>query len=77
MTDNVTPIRLLTEEKHPDANVQDRYLLVQEATSEYLNILDATCPPGREHALARTNVEQAALWALAAITRDRRSGGTG
>lgn len=34
-------------------------------------IIEAECPPGRERSLAITNLEQASMWAKAAIARNQ------
>jgi len=63
--------------EHPDAAVEMRYELVESGVSELVRIVKEVTPPGREQSLALTNLEQAGLWALCAIGRDKTSGGTG
>ena len=62
---------------HPDKNVDQRYTLVEAGVSELVRIFREVTPQGRELSLALTNLEQAGLWALAGIGRDKSSGGTG
>lgn len=40
---------------------------VKDAGAGFLAVLDAYCQPGRETALARTNAEQAVMWAVKGI----------
>ena len=63
--------------EHPDAAVELRYSFVEAGVSELVRIVKEVTPPGREQSLALTNLEQAGLWALCAIGRDKTSGGTG
>ena len=41
---------------------------VKDAGAALLAAFDRFCPPGRETALARTNAEQAVMWAVKGIT---------
>jgi len=68
---------MLSPREHPDENVDMRFALVEAAIQETVRIFEEVCPEGRERALAVTNLEQAGLWALCAIGRDRTSHGTG
>lgn len=43
-------------------------LAVKDAGSSFLEILNNYCKPGRETALAKTNAEQAVMWAVKGIT---------
>jgi hypothetical protein len=49
-------------------------ILVIEALREgFINLaenVEMVCPPGRERSLAITNMEQALMWAVAAIARE-------
>ncbi len=42
--------------------------LLADAAKTYTDMLRTWCPPGRERAVAETNVEQAAMWAAKAVT---------
>ena len=68
---------LLGPRVHPDKNVELRYALVEAGVEELVRIFREAAPEGRELSLALTNLEQAGLWALAAIGRDKSSIGTG
>lgn len=47
-----------------------KYRAIQEAAFRFaVEIIDVHCPDGREKALAITNLEQAVMWANAAIAR--------
>lgn len=41
---------------------------VKDAGAAMLSVFDQYCQPGRETALARTNAEQAVMWAVKGIT---------
>ena len=71
------PNPILGPRVHPDKNVDQRYTLVEAGVSELVRIFREVTPQGRELSLALTNLEQAGLWALAGIGRDKSSGGTG
>lgn len=43
-------------------------LAVKDAGLAFLETLDKHCHPGRETALAKTNAEQAVMWAVKGIT---------
>ena len=43
-------------------------LAVKDAGLAFLETLDKCCHPGRETALAKTNAEQAVMWAVKGIT---------
>lgn len=43
-------------------------LAVKDAGLAFLETLDKYCHPGRETALAKTNAEQAVMWAVKGIT---------
>lgn len=44
---------------------------IRNATIEYEKLIDSLCPPGRDLSLAKTNLEQARMWAIAAIVKRR------
>lgn len=72
--DFVLAVRL---DDHPDRNVDMRVALVEGAIAQVLDTLKQVCPDGRELSVAKTHLETAGLWALAAIARDPTSNGTG
>ena len=43
-------------------------LAVKDAGVNFLDVLEKYCQPGRETALAKTNAEQAVMWAVKGIT---------
>lgn len=47
-----------------------RYQQIRETGHDVARIFNAHCPPGRELSLAMTNLEQAVMWANAAIARN-------
>lgn len=47
-----------------------RYELIRDIAKHYVDLLTQICPPSRELSLAITNVEQAVMWASAAIARN-------
>ena len=71
------PVPLFGAREHPDANVDMRYTLIEAGVAELVRIVKEVAPSSRERSLALTNLEQAGLWALCAIARDRSSSGTG
>lgn len=54
--------RVLTEEE------KKAMLAVKDAGLSFLEIVDNYCKPGRETSLAKTNAEQAVMWAVKGIT---------
>lgn len=58
-------------EYHPPKGFQPaRYNLIRCAAKEFAEKVDTLCPEGREKSLALTNIEQAVMWANAAIARN-------
>ena len=53
-----------TQPGRADAHEKTRALF-----TEFASLLDAALPPGREHALVITKLEEALMWANAAIAR--------
>lgn len=47
-----------------------RYLALREAGHQLALLIASETPPSREQALALTNLEQAVMWANAAIARN-------
>ena len=56
---------------HPPKNDQQkRYELLRQSVKNCALDINMHCPESREKALAMTNLEQAVMWANAAITRN-------
>jgi hypothetical protein len=58
----------------PTGDQSDRYQSIRNAGRAFAGILDASCPDSREKSLAMTNLEQAIMWANAAIARREGTG---
>lgn len=54
---------------HADPSVDIALGVVRDAISLCMQTLEENVKPGREFAIVRTNLEQAGLWAIAAIAR--------
>lgn len=56
---------------HAPKNGQtERYELIREKAKQLAYLIDGNCPNSREKSLAITNLEQAMMWANAAIARN-------
>lgn len=56
---------------HPPKDGQpERYQRIRDATGTLARLLDAECPDSREKSLAVTHLEDAVMWANAAIARN-------
>lgn len=53
----------------PKADQPGRYASLRGEAQRLAALIEALCPESREKALAHTNVEQAIMWANAAIAR--------
>lgn len=53
----------------PKPGQPERYQRLRDAARELAALIDAECPESREKSLALTNIEQASMWANAAIAR--------
>ena len=53
----------------PRAEDLDKFVQVRSKAKEFAALLGELCPEGRELSLARTNIEQAVMWANAGIAR--------
>jgi hypothetical protein len=51
----------------PKADQADRYETLREAAKEFAKQVEALTPVSREQSVALTNVQQAVMWANAAI----------
>jgi len=54
----------------PKEGQQERYKLLRDEGMALAYLIDGNCPVSREKALAMTNLEQAIMWANAAIARN-------
>ena len=53
----------------PKAGQPERYTKIRSEAKKLAILLSVECPPSRELSLAMTNLEQAVMWANAAIAR--------
>lgn len=51
----------------PFGTQQDRYVALRDKAKELAKMIETSCPDSRERSLAITNVQQAVMWANAAI----------
>ena len=51
----------------PFGTQQDRYVSIRDTAKSLAVLVNAACPESREKALALTNLQQAVMWANAAI----------
>lgn len=54
----------------PKGNQADRYVEIREKGLETARLIEAACPDSREKSLAITKIEEAVMWANAAIARN-------
>ncbi len=54
----------------PKGDQADRYILLRADGKDLAELLYGNCPPSRERSLALTHLEQAIMWAHAAIARN-------
>ncbi len=61
------------DHKHHVPNPEDipKIQAIREATIAYEKMLDELCPPGRDLSIAKTNLEQARMWGIAALVKRR------
>ncbi len=56
---------------HPANDEQrERYTTLRQEIKQVAENVIRSCPPGRERALVITNLEQAMMWAIVAISRN-------
>lgn len=55
---------------HPLPGQKERYELIRNLARHYTDLLTQICPASRELSLSITNIEQAVMWANAAIARN-------
>lgn len=54
----------------PQPNQPERYTRLRAAAKQLSDLFDCNCPPSRELSLAQTKLEEAIMWANAAIARN-------
>jgi hypothetical protein len=54
----------------PKGNQPMKYELVRDTAREFAEAIDRLCPDSREKSLAFTKLEEAVMWANAAIARN-------
>ncbi len=54
----------------PKGNQAQRYEAIRDKAREFALLINELSPPSREQSLALTNLEQAVMWANAAIARN-------
>lgn len=54
----------------PKAGQPEKYEALRNKAKELAHMIDELCPNSREKSLAMTNLEQASMWANAAIARN-------
>ena len=54
----------------PKEGQPEKYTAIREKAKELACLIDDLCPNSREKSLALTNLEQAVMWANAAIARN-------
>jgi hypothetical protein len=58
---------------HPPKGDQPHvYELIRDSGRNLAGLIDRVCPDSREKSLAITNIEQAVMWANAAIARNQK-----
>ena len=50
----------------------EKFKKIRASSKELAFLMNKSCPHSREKALALTNLEQAAMWAIASIAREGR-----
>jgi hypothetical protein len=54
----------------PKPGQPEKYTAIREKSKELAYLINDTCPNSRERALAMTKLEEATMWANAAIARE-------
>lgn len=54
----------------PKPGQAERYVVLRDCAGEFAELLNAECPESREKSLALTKIEEAVMWANAAIARN-------
>lgn len=53
----------------PKGEQPEMYAAIRAKAKEFAELVDLTCPDGREKSLAMTKLEESVMWANAAIAR--------
>lgn len=61
----------LTNHPPRDENVTALFDILRDDAKEFARTIAAACPTSREKSLALTNLEQALMWAVAAVARNQ------
>ena len=54
----------------PKPGQVQRYIEIREMAKAFAEVIDSLCPDSREKSLAMTKLEEAGMWANAAIARN-------
>lgn len=54
----------------PRGTAPQRFIAIREEGRALASLINAACPEGREKALALTKIEEAVMWANAAVARN-------
>jgi len=57
----------------PSARGIDRHAELSGAVAQAMRVVDVNCPNGREKSLAFTKLEEAKMWASAAVARNKET----
>lgn len=55
----------------PEPSDIDNIQRIRQATIDFEKLMDEVCPQGRDLSIAKTNLEQARMWAIAALVKPR------
>lgn len=64
---NANELENIFQYHKPFANQAERYSFIRQLAHELAKTINQDCPESREKALAITNLQQAVMWANAAI----------
>lgn len=70
MTISEQEIQQRTTYHPPSPGGVERHRQLSMAAASFMAVVSEVCPEGREKALALTNIEQAKMWASAAVARN-------
>ena len=54
----------------PKTGQPEKYTAIRDTAKEFAKLIDMACPDSREKSLAFTKLEEAVMWANAAIARN-------
>lgn len=69
ITQDELDVRFTLRNMMPTENVPDKYVTLSDAARSFAELIVALTPESREQSLAITHVEEASMWANAAIAR--------